>query len=180
LVKTPIGAPSGWFIFEADAQKKFMTDSIRRFSVLVVEDEPLIAEDIAGILEEIGFRCAGICYDAASVIQYLKEEKPDVVLLDINLGDGPDGIEVAGIIRAECKIPFVFLTGQADRATVERAKQTFPAGYLLKPFESNDLMVALEIALHNFRASNWVDHLFSNLNVLKSNPVNPLSDREID
>jgi hypothetical protein len=51
LVKTPIGAPSGWFIFEADAQKKFMTDSIRRFSVLVVEDEPLIAEDIAGILE---------------------------------------------------------------------------------------------------------------------------------
>jgi DNA-binding NarL/FixJ family response regulator len=120
-----------------------------RYKILIVEDEPLIAEDIQGYLEESGFGVVGIAHNATMALELLATAKPDALLLDINLGSSPDGIELAGIIRQKYQLPFVFLTSHADKGTLERAKQTFPAGYLLKPFDGSDLMTSLEIALFN-------------------------------
>jgi DNA-binding NarL/FixJ family response regulator len=124
-----------------------------------VEDEPLIAEDIAGYLKEYGFEVAGIAESSMTAMNFLNEKVPHAVLLDINLGDGPDGISLAAAIRSQFHIPFVFLTSFADKATLDRAKATMPAGYLLKPFNGNDLMTSLEIAIFNhMNATGALDH----------------------
>ncbi len=121
----------------------------KKYAILVVEDEPLIAEDIAGYLEESGFAVTGIANSADEALKILERVNPDAILLDINLGEGIDGIQLAELVRSKHNIPYVFLTSHADKDTLDRAKHTIPAGYLLKPFDGNDLMTSLEIAIFN-------------------------------
>lgn len=152
----------------------------RKYSILVVEDEPLIAEDIAGYLTESGFEVAGIANNAEEAIGKLENGTPDALLLDINLGEGMDGIELADIIRKKHKVPFVFLTSHADKNTLDRAKQTIPAGYLLKPFDGNDLMTSLEIAIFtHLKQEDKESETLSLETVNEALPV-PLSQREFD
>jgi DNA-binding NarL/FixJ family response regulator len=151
----------------------------KKYSILIVEDEPLIAEDIAGSLDEYGFEVAGIACDASTAIEMVSAYRPDAVLLDINLGSGPDGVEVAHFIRAQHDVPFVFLTSHSDKQTLERAKHTFPAGYLLKPFDGNELMASLEIALFNhFNQRSQMTTL--DFEVVNANLPTPLSQRELE
>ena len=118
--------------------------------VLVVEDEPIIAEDIREILHNMDFCVSGVAYNPEDAICALKVHPPDMVLLDINLGSKMDGIQIAEFINQTLQIPFVFLTSHADKVTVERAKHTHPSGYLVKPFDEKDLFTTLEIALFNY------------------------------
>jgi len=150
------------------------------YSILVVEDEPLIAEDIRGYLEESGFGVAGIAHSGAMALEMLSRTKPDALLLDINLGSGPDGIEIAEIIRLRYRLPFVFLTSHSDKSTLDRAKLSFPAGYLLKPFDGSDLMTSLEIALFNHFNHNGLNH--QNYSLARFNDKLPmgLSEREYE
>jgi len=151
-----------------------------RYNILIVEDEPLIAEDIQGYLQESGFGVTGIANSGAMALEILSKTKPDALLLDINLGSAPDGIELAGIIRQKYQLPFVFLTSHADKSTLERAKQTFPAGYLLKPFDGSDLMTSLEIALFNhFNLQQSLKQEFTQ-EEFNSKLPNSLSDREYE
>lgn len=147
---------------------------------MVVEDEPLIAEDIAGYLVESGFEVAAIANNAQEALDQLERTNADALLLDINLGEGMDGIELAGVIRNKKNIPFVFLTSHADKTTLDRAKLTIPAGYLLKPFDGNDLMTSLEIAIftHLKNEEKNADQL--DLETLNSSLPVPLSQREFD
>jgi DNA-binding NarL/FixJ family response regulator len=121
--------------------------------VLVVEDEPLIAEDIRETLDNIDFEVSGVAYDSIVAREELRTNTPDIALLDVNLGCELDGIDLAEIINREYKIPFVFLTSYADRNTVDRAKRARPMGYIVKPFDERDLFTTLEIAIHNFSLS---------------------------
>ena len=118
--------------------------------ILVVEDEPLIAEDIRDILESIDFTVSGVAYNSEAALAELSHNPPDMVLLDVNLGSELDGIEIASLINKQYGIPFVYITSYADRATLERAKHTQPMGYIVKPFDEKDLFSTLEIALYNF------------------------------
>ncbi len=118
--------------------------------VLVVEDEPLIAEDIRETLDNIDFQVSGVAYSCDDAIKELEQNTPDVVLLDVNLGSEKDGIQIAEIINKRFGIPFIYLTSYADRATIDRAKHTRPMGYVVKPFDERDLFTTLEIALFNF------------------------------
>ncbi|NND09261.1 MAG: response regulator transcription factor [Saprospiraceae bacterium] len=118
--------------------------------VLVVEDEPLIAEDIKETLDNMDFGVSGVAYDSRTALEELSRNTPDLVLLDVNLGSEMDGIDIAQVINREYKIPFVFLTSYADKSTVDRAKHTRPMGYVVKPFDEKDLFTTLEIALYNF------------------------------
>lgn len=152
----------------------------RKYSILVVEDEPLIAEDIAGYLLENGFAVLAIANNAEEALEILDSNLPDAILLDINLGDGMDGIELAAQIKNKEKIPVVFLTSHADKATLDRAKQTIPAGYLLKPFDGKDIMTSLEIAIFNYSQQNGNERTEPDLNELnKALPV-ALSQREFE
>ncbi len=133
--------------------------------VLVVEDEPLIAEDIRETLDNIDFEVSGVSYDSDSALDELASNTPDIVLLDVNLGSELDGIDIAEIINKKYQIPFIYLTSYADRGTVDRAKHTRPMGYIVKPFDERDLFTTLEIALFNYSLSQpKIDLNLDNLN----------------
>ncbi len=151
-----------------------------KYSILIVEDEPLIAEDIAGYLVESGFDVAGIANTGLEALELLKNKTANAILLDINLGDGMDGVELANEIKQSYQIPFVFLTSHADKSTLERVKRTIPAGYLLKPFDGNDLMTSLEIAIFNHLDQNQDSREKMSLASLNSLLPVALSQREFE
>ena len=118
--------------------------------VLIIEDEPLIAEDIAACLEEVGYFISGIAFNSERALLELAHNAPDIVMLDINLNSEMDGVQIAEHINQQYKLPFVFLTSYSDKATIDRVKHTRPMGYIVKPFDEHDLFTTLEIALFNF------------------------------
>jgi DNA-binding NarL/FixJ family response regulator len=115
--------------------------------ILIVEDEVTIACDIAFNLEAHGYTIVNICHTAEDGLETLKEKAVDLVMLDIYLGTGLSGIDLAGIIDQEYRIPFIFLTSYADSDTLDSAAKTFPASYLVKPFKEDDLAPAVKMAL---------------------------------
>ena len=115
----------------------------------VVEDELIIGHNIVRTLAEIGYRTGEVAVSYSEAVVMLQEEKPDLVLLDINLSGKRDGIDVAAYMNDHMQIPFIFLTANSDTATVERAKKVLPDAYLIKPFTRDELFVAIEMALHN-------------------------------
>ena len=116
--------------------------------ILVVEDEVIVAEDIADRLKKLGYAVAGTVSSGEEAIQKAAETQPDLVLMDIVLKGEMDGVTASEQIRNNIDIPTVFLTAYADEKTLQRAKLTDPFGYIVKPFQQNDLRVAIEIAVH--------------------------------
>lgn len=118
--------------------------------ILIVEDNVIIADDMQSMLEEIGYEIVDnvIVYEQA--IEVLKNKHVDLVLIDIILASDKTGIDLGKHIRENYNIPFIFVTSNSDRATVENAKSVKPNGYLVKPFEQQDLYTSIEIALSNF------------------------------
>jgi PAS domain S-box-containing protein len=119
--------------------------------ILVVEDEYVIAADLVARLERLGYANVAHAADGEAGIQSALKEKPDLVLMDIHLGQALDGIAAAEIIRSRIGSPVVFLTAYADEERLKRAQLTQPFGYLLKPFQDRDLHVAIEMALYASR-----------------------------
>ena len=116
-------------------------------SVLIVEDESLVALDLQCILQDLGYRVTGTAASFDEAVQAAESARPDIVLMDIRLKGGRDGIQAADMIRARFGSPVIFLTSHGDAATVARAKAVNPYGYLLKPFTERELAATLEIAL---------------------------------
>ncbi|MCM4163071.1 MULTISPECIES: LytTR family DNA-binding domain-containing protein [unclassified Arenibacter] len=118
--------------------------------ILIVEDNVIIADDMQSMLEEIGYEIVDnvIVYEQA--VEVLKNKEVDLVLIDIILASDKTGIDLGKHIRENYNIPFIFVTSNSDRATVENAKTVKPNGYLVKPFEQQDLYTSIEIALSNF------------------------------
>lgn len=118
--------------------------------ILIVEDNVIIADDMQSMLEEIGYEIVDnvIVYEQA--VEVLKNNEVDLVLIDIILASDKTGIDLGQHIRDNYNIPFIFVTSNSDRATVENAKTVKPNGYLVKPFEQQDLYTSIEIALSNF------------------------------
>lgn len=148
--------------------------------VLIVEDEPLIAENIAMYLNNHDYEVAGIAYDYEEAILKLEQEKPDIVLLDINLEGERDGIDVGKFIHEKMGIPFVFLSSYSDKSTLERAKHIQPSGYLVKPFHEKSLMATLEISLSNFASDGNIQNAALHFDKINSKLSNPLSQREME
>ena len=122
--------------------------------VLIVEDEPVIAENIAQYLNNNDFKVSGIAYDDEEAKKILETDLPDAVILDINLESEMNGIDIAQLINARYHLPFVFLTSYADRETIEKAKTVTPWGYIVKPFNENTILATLAIAVSNFVQAN--------------------------
>ncbi len=117
--------------------------------LLIVEDEAIIAEDIAELCTILGYEVLETAHNAGQAINILQSQQPDIILLDINLEDDIDGIEIAEFINERCNIPFIYLTSYADINTLKRAKKTKPQGYIVKPFNKEQLLSSIEIALYN-------------------------------
>lgn len=116
--------------------------------ILVVEDEIIVAQDIACRLKKLGYAVTAIVASGEEALEKVEENPPDLVLMDIVLKGEMDGVTAAAKIRTKIDVPTVFLTAYADEKTMQRAKITDPFGYIIKPFQQNDLRVAIEIALH--------------------------------
>jgi len=114
--------------------------------VLIVEDEAVLMEFIGRLLDKLGYEIAGTAATGEDAVALALAQVPDIILMDIHLRGGMDGIEAARRIREQRDIPMLFLTAHCDAATVERAKTTSPYGYLIKPFEARELEIALEVA----------------------------------
>jgi two-component system cell cycle sensor histidine kinase/response regulator CckA len=116
-------------------------------TILVVEDERVVARDIQRSLVDLGYKVPSTASSADQAIRFASERCPDLVLMDIRIKGERDGIEAATILRQRFDVPIVYLTAYADEATVERAKLTQPFGYLMKPVKTYELRSAVEIAL---------------------------------
>ena len=127
------------------------TQKIKNTKLLIVEDEPLIAQDIKRCCQNIGYEVIGIASRSERALDLLHSQEIDAVIMDINIKGEMDGIDLAKIINEKYDLPFIFLTSYADRDTLDRAKGTFPYGYILKPFDENDLLTSLEIAIFKYK-----------------------------
>jgi len=123
---------------------------MEKIRILVVEDELIIAEDIADILRSSNYEVCDICKSYQTAVLSIEKYTPDLVLLDIKIKGEKDGIDLATYIRDNHSIPFVFISSHSDAGTVKRAVSVNPYGYLIKPFEDSDVTVAVEVALSNF------------------------------
>ncbi|UYZ62509.1 response regulator [Hymenobacter weizhouensis] len=115
-------------------------------TILIVEDEFIIADHLRGVLEQLGHNVLDIAAEVPAAIQLIEEQRPTLVLVDIKLQGELDGVDLATRLRADYHLPFIYITSFSDSATVRRASQTRPYGYLVKPFKDRDVYVALEMA----------------------------------
>jgi hypothetical protein len=116
--------------------------------ILVVEDEGIVARDLASALTELGYSVPATVATGEEAVDRVRDLRPDVVLMDIRLPGSVDGIQAASSVRREHDIPVIYLTAHSDDETLRRAMQTEPLGYLVKPFSAPQLRCAIEIALH--------------------------------
>jgi len=122
-------------------------------NILIVEDNAIIAEDLADILEEAGYNILGIAETAERAIELIKFRMPDLVLLDITLKNDKTGVDVAKVINKDYDLPFIFITSYTDKQTLAAAITTKPQGYIVKPFESKDILPPVQLALATFKKS---------------------------
>ena len=115
--------------------------------ILIVEDEYIVAADLKQRLEDMGHEIVGIEEDGVAAIQKTVETKPDLILMDIRLKGEIDGIETAKQIQAIYDVPFIYLSGDININTLERAKITGPSGYLIKPFIDKKIIETLDMVL---------------------------------
>ena len=126
-------------------------------SILVVEDDRIVARDIQEQLKRIGHSVVGSVARGEDAVTAAASRRPDLVLMDIRLEGALDGIEAAEQIRAASRIPVVFLTAYADDETVRRASLAEPFGYLIKPFEDSQLRTVIEMALYKHAAERRLE-----------------------
>jgi PAS domain S-box-containing protein len=122
--------------------------SDKKHSVLIVEDERIVAKDLQQTLAGMGYDAFAIASSAEEALSRASEKCPDLVLMDIRIKGKRDGIETAALLRERFGVPVVYLTAHADEATIERAKKTEPHGYLMKPVKSAELRSAIEVSIH--------------------------------
>jgi two-component system, response regulator PdtaR len=115
--------------------------------ILLVEDDDVIARVAEWRLKNLGYTLCGRATTGAGAMEFVVRNKPDIVLMDINIKGEIDGIETAKMIKKGFNIPVIYVTSHSDGPTLERAKETQPDGFIVKPFEDNDLRVAIELAL---------------------------------
>lgn len=116
----------------------------------VIEDELVIARTILNSLSELGYTHCGPAISYTEALEMLEQNKPDLVLLDIQLAGRKNGFDVAEQLNSTYAIPFIFLTANSDVETIDRAKKVSPHAYIVKPFTKEELYAAIEIAFHNF------------------------------
>jgi PAS domain S-box-containing protein len=117
-------------------------------SILIVEDEAIVAEDLSRKLSRLGYDVVGVTASGEESVARARERRPDLVLMDIRLEGQMDGVDAAQVIRRESDIPVIYLTAHSDSATLQRAKVTEPFGYILKPFETPQLETQIQMALY--------------------------------
>jgi len=114
--------------------------------IFLVEDDDILAKTTEWRVRKLGYEFLGRAANGKEAIESILQLHPDIILMDINLRGETDGVEIAEIIRRQLDIPVIYITVNADKETIARARRTNPKGYIVKPFDDDDLRVAIEIA----------------------------------
>jgi len=115
--------------------------------ILLVEDEQIAAMDIREMIEESDYQVVDVVGTADEALTQLENQEVDLVIMDIRLPGDKDGVDAVEVINEELELPVVYLTAHSDEKTLQRAKQTNPAGFLVKPVTEADLRTTLEMVL---------------------------------
>ena len=114
--------------------------------ILIVEDEPIVAQGMALVLADAGHQVVGIASDKATALKHAAAADPELVLMDIKLANNSDGIEAAKMMRARAPVSVVFVSANLDRNTRQRAAAANPVGYLVKPYSPDQLLNTITAA----------------------------------
>jgi len=121
-----------------------------KINILIVEDESIVALDLANGLERDGYNITGIADNAEEAQQLFSDNEVDIVLMDVNIIGKKDGIDTAIEILKQKAVPIIYLTAFTDAATINRIKQTHPAAFLSKPYNLTNVRIAIDLAVNNF------------------------------
>jgi adenylate cyclase len=126
----------------------------RRVSVLIVEDERIVARDLQQLLNEIGHDAFAIAASGEEAVTIASRRRPDVALMDVRIRGAFDGIQTAWALRSLYEVPVIYLTAHADSSIMQRAQRTSPLAYLTKPVKVGELKSALELVFHKDQAGD--------------------------
>jgi DNA-binding NarL/FixJ family response regulator len=145
-------------------------------TILLVEDEVLISQDITEILTGLGYSVVGVADNGLDAINFAKTKKPNLIIMDIALKGSMDGIKTTEEIHKDNNIPVIYLTSHIDENRIQRAKFTEPYGYIIKPFDEKTLHSTIEMALFKHKSDSEKQSIKENVTVLSRNL--PLTDNE--
>ena len=134
----------------------------KKYKIVIADDEMIICMDLKEILEEAGHEVIGMASDGVEALKLVKEKKPDVAILDIQMPE-IDGLQVAKLIAHDHIAPVVLLTAFGEEETIEKAKKSDVFGYVVKPAEERTLLPAIEIAVSQFQTKNEIVNKVKNM-----------------
>jgi DNA-binding response OmpR family regulator len=124
---------------------------MEKIKILIVEDEGVVALQLKVNLEKWNYVVSGIVASGEEALKRMEALTPDLVMMDMTLQGKLDGIKTADMIRKQYNIPVIYLTAHSEESTIRRAKETEPYGYILKPFNAQEIRIAIEVALYKHR-----------------------------
>lgn len=139
--------------------------------ILIVEDDPMISESVGDILRMLDHQVVGVADNAQDAIELCNQYQPEIALLDIQIAGDIDGVELAEIIRDQFDIPFIFTTAFADNATISRARDMGPFGYLVKPYGVKEVNAAIQVAKASFDRLKKAEKASSNMSKIIDNSL---------
>jgi len=138
-------------------------------NIIIVEDDEITALNLKLSLQKHGYNIVAVCDNQLEAKNKITAYNPDIIIVDISLQESSDGIELAKTIRKKHNIPFIYLTSYSDEDIINKAKQTEPYGYILKPFDPNSLHATIQMALFKFDMENERKEDIDSLKVDKLN-----------
>lgn len=152
--------------------------NVPRPRIMVVEDESIVARDLAQCLVGLGYEVTGTAASGTEALDLAASTRPSLALMDIRIQGPMDGVEAASRLWESMRIPVVFLTAHSDRGTIRRATAAHPFGYLVKPPDDYEIVTAVEVALSRFaddQAARRMARAVSgaSLGVMIASPWNP-------
>jgi PAS domain S-box-containing protein len=124
---------------------------MEKISILIVEDNYIVMMELASRLAGLGYKIVDSAASGLEAVEKAELYKPDLIIMDIRLKGGIDGIEAASRIKKKLDLPVIYLTAHTDEETIQRAKLTEPFGYIIKPFEERELHSTIEMALYKYK-----------------------------
>ncbi|MBX2942089.1 MAG: response regulator [Cyclobacteriaceae bacterium] len=146
--------------------------------IVIVEDESVIALDLAMMLKRMGHKVLGSFDSGEEALPFILKETPDLVLLDVGLAGAMSGIALAERMKIRSSIPFIFITAFSDNKTIDSLRKLKPDAYLVKPFQENNLIANIELALFKQRPKNSSDS-FEKVFVKKDQQLIGLNPKDI-
>ncbi|MGB2842459.1 MAG: PAS domain S-box protein [Halobacteriota archaeon] len=146
----------------------------KKARILIVEDEAIVAEDLAIAITDIGYEVVGRAGSAKDAVKKVVELKPDLILMDIVLRGRENGIDASHEIKEKMDIPIIFLTAFSDIELLDSAKGIEPYAYIVKPFQERQLLASIEMALHKSRIEKKLKEREKFSSSLLSNSPNPV------